>query len=79
MTTHDLTAQLAADLHKLHAAGKLASPWLEGMRLVVLPDDGTMPAWLNEDDRDTLAEMAEAMAAMNAELPFTASYDPPHA
>jgi predicted N-acyltransferase len=25
------------------------------------------------------AEMAEAMAAMNAELPFTAAYDPPHA
>jgi predicted N-acyltransferase len=25
------------------------------------------------------AEMAEAMTAMNAELPFTAAYDPPHA
>jgi hypothetical protein len=25
------------------------------------------------------AEMAELMAAMNAELPFTAAYDPPHA
>ena len=24
-------------------------------------------------------EMAELMAAMNAELPFTAAYDPPHA
>jgi hypothetical protein len=46
MITPDITAQLAADLHTLHRAGKLASPWLEGMRLVVLPDDGTRPRWM---------------------------------
>ena len=50
MTTPDITAQLAADLHTLHRAGKIASPWLEGMRLVVLralltgePVDPLMP------------------------------------
>lgn len=38
MTDPTLTAQLATDLYALHAAGRIAEPWLPGMLLTVRPD-----------------------------------------
>ena len=56
MNRPDLTAQLASDLHTLHRAGKLASPWVEGMAFLECATPG---AGLYRDGRGRLMALAD--------------------